>query len=142
MMHEKELIILIVEDDDGHAELIQTGLRESGMCNTMLRFADGEKVWQFLTGTGTPVRDKRKTYLLLLDINISKIDGLKVLKRIKDSEELKVIPVIILTTTDDPQEVEECYQLGCSAYITKPVDFEKFAEILYRLGLFVQIMTI
>jgi len=65
-----------------------------------------------------------------------------VLRRLKGSPELKEIPVMMLTTTDDPREVEECYKLGCNMYITKPVDFVKFAETLKRLGLFIQIVKI
>ncbi len=139
----KEMIILIAEDDDGHAELIKEGLEESGVCNTTIRFSNGEEVWHFLSGTGgKDVRDTSKTYLLLLDINMPKMDGVEVLKRMKNSEELKEIPVMMLTTTDDPREVEECYKIGCNVYITKPVEFAKFAETLKRLGLFVQIVKI
>lgn len=139
----KELIILIAEDDDGHAELIQEGLRESGVCNKIIRFSNGEEVWHFLAGTGDrEIRDKSKAYLLLLDIKMPKMDGVEVLKKIKSSDELKEIPVMMLTTTDDPREVEHCYKLGCSIYITKPVEFGKFAETLKRLGMFVQIVKI
>jgi len=139
----KEMIVLIAEDDDGHAELIKEGLEESGVCNRMIRFSNGEEVWHFLTGTGDKeVKDKSKTYLLLLDINMPRMDGVEVLKRMKGSEELKEIPVMMLTTTDDPREVEQCYKLGCNAYITKPVDFGDFAETLKRLGLFIKIVKI
>ena len=139
----KEMIILIAEDDDGHAELIKVGLEESGVCNPMIRFSNGEEVWHFLSGTGDKaVRDKSKAYLLLLDINMPRMDGIEVLKRMKGSEELKDIPVMMLTTTDDPREVEQCYKLGCNVYITKPVEFGNFAETLKRLGLFVQIVKI
>lgn len=141
----KELVILIAEDDPGHAELIQDGLVDSGICNKIIRFANGEEVWNFLSGHASKdkeARDHSNNYLLLLDIRMPKMDGLEVLKRIKDSAELKEIPVMMLTTTDDPREVEECYKLGCNMYITKPVDFAKFAETLKRLGLFVQIVKI
>lgn len=139
----KELIILITEDDDGHAELIQEGLINSGVCNQTIRFSNGEEAWLFLSGSGNSgVRDKNKSYLLLLDINMPKMDGLEVLRRLKSNDELKEIPVMMLTTTDDPREVEECYRLGCNMYITKPVDFIKFAETLKRLGLFIQIVKI
>ncbi len=135
------MIILIAEDDDGHAVLIQEGLEELGIINKIIRFSNGEEVWHFLAGTGVnDVRDKSKTYLLLLDINMPKMDGLEVLKKMKGSPELKEIPVIMLTTTDNPQEVEQCYKLGCNVYITKPVEFGKFAETLKRLGLFIQIV--
>ncbi|RPH25022.1 MAG: response regulator, partial [Bacteroidales bacterium] len=83
-----------------------------------------------------------KSYLLLLDINMPKMDGVEVLRRIKADEELKEIPVVMLTTTDDPREVEACYKIGCNIYITKPVDFFKFAETLKRLSLFIQIVKI
>lgn len=143
MVTYKELIILIAEDDDGHADLIREGLEDSGVSNKLVRFSNGEEIWNFLSGHGdTNVRDINKNYLLLLDINMPKMDGVEVLKRIKDSKELKEIPVMMLTTTDDPREVESCYKLGCNMYITKPVDFKKFAETLKRLGLFIQIVKI
>jgi len=139
----KELIILIAEDDDGHAELIREGLVESGVCNKIKRFSNGEDVWRFISCTGNKeVRDKTKNYLLLLDINMPKMDGVEVLKRIKSDQELKEIPVMMLTTTDDPREVEGCYQLGCNLYINKPINFTKFTETLKRLGLFIQIVKI
>ena len=139
----KELVILIAEDDDGHAELIKEGLETSGVCNKIIRFANGEEVWLFLAKTGNmAAREENTSYLLLLDINMPKMDGVEVLKRMKASAELKEIPVMMLTTTDDPREVEQCYKLGCNMYITKPVEFAKFAETLKRLGLFVQIVKI
>lgn len=143
MKNYKELIILIAEDDDGHAELIREGLESSGVCNPIIRFNNGEEVWQFLSGTSkTEVRDISKSYMLLLDINMPIMDGVEVLRRIKTDEKLKGIPVIMLTTTDDPREVEACYQLGCNLYVTKPVRFDKFAEILKRMGLFIQIVKV
>lgn len=139
----KELIILIAEDDDGHSELIIEGLSESGICNKTIRFSNGEEIWRFISEPGgINGRDISKSYLLLLDINMPKMDGVEVLKRMKANEDSKDIPIIILTTTDDPREVKECYNLGCNIYITKPVDFVKFAEILKRLGLFIQIVKI
>lgn len=139
----KEIVILIAEDDDGHAELIKEGLLESGVCNRMIRFSNGEEVWQFFTRTeGQPILDKHKNYLLLLDLHMPKMDGLEVLKRMKSDKELKEIPIMILTTTDDPREVDACYKLGCNMYITKPVDFFRFTETLRRLGLFLQVVKI
>jgi CheY-like chemotaxis protein len=137
----KEMVILIAEDDDGHAELIQEGLVDAGICNKIIRFSNGEDVWNFLSGNGNnEIRDIEKSYLLLLDINMPIMNGVEVLKRLKGSEKLKEIPVMMLTTTDDPREVEECYRIGCNFYITKPVDFGKFAETLQRLGLFIQVV--
>ena len=139
----KELAILIAEDDDGHAELIMTGLKESGVCNHMIRFIDGKETWDFISGKGKEmVLDKNKSYLLLLDIRMPKMDGIEVLERIKGNDDLKNLPVIMLTTTDDPREVEKCYALGCNIYVTKPVNFLKFAETLNRLGLFIQVVKV
>lgn len=139
----KEMIVLIAEDDDGHAELIKQGLKNSGICNKIIRFVDGEETWQFLSGRNDKeALDTNKSYLLLLDINMPILDGVEVLKRMKNKKELKKIPVIMLTTTDDPREIENCYELGCSVYITKPIDFTEFAETLKRLGLFVQIVSV
>jgi CheY-like chemotaxis protein len=139
----RELIILIVEDDDGHAELILDGLVESGVCNQIIRFNNGEEAWHFLSGIGgKEVRDKNKRYLLLLDINMPKMNGIELLIRIKSDYEIKDIPVIMLTTTDNPREVERCYELGCNLYNTKPIDFNKFAMTLKRLGLFIDIVSI
>lgn len=139
----KELIILIAEDDDGHADLIMTGLKESGICNHIIRFVDGKETWDFISGKGKDmVLDKNKSYLLLLDINMPKMDGIEVLERVKSNDDFKNLPVMMLTTTDEPREVERCYALGCNIYITKPVDFLKFAETLKRLGLFIQVVKV
>jgi CheY-like chemotaxis protein len=142
-MNYKELVVLIAEDDDGHAELIREGLVENGIHNELIRFSDGEQAWNFLSGKDRGFsRDENKNYLLLLDIKMPRMDGVEVLKRMKSDEELKEIPVIMLTTTDDPREVEACYQNGCNIYITKPVEFQKFTETLRRLSLFIQIVKI
>lgn len=139
----KELTILIAEDDDGHAELIMEGLKESGVCNNMIRFIDGEQAWDFISGKEQNQNlDIEKSYLLLLDINMPKMDGVEVLQKIKSDDKLKNMPVIMLTTTDDPREVEKCYALGCNVYVTKPVNFTKFAEVLKRLGMFIQVVKV
>jgi CheY-like chemotaxis protein len=136
----KEIVILIAEDDDGHAELIRSGLLESGVCNKIVRFSNGEDTWNFLSASkNMKVKDH---YLLLLDIHMPQMDGIEVLRLIKSDNKLKEMPVIMLTTTDDPGEVEECYKIGCNIYITKPVDFIKFTETLNHLGLFLQIVKV
>jgi CheY-like chemotaxis protein len=142
MENYKEMIILIAEDDDGHAELIREGLEDSGVRNQIIRFINGEDAWNFLAAISGSEKRENKNYLLLLDINMPRMDGVEVLRRLKSDEGLREIPVMMLTTTDDPREVEACYRLGCNLYITKPVDFKKFAETLKRLGLFIQIVKI
>jgi CheY-like chemotaxis protein len=138
-----EVGILNVEDDDGHARLVQKNLRRAGIANEFLRFKDGKEVLDFLFQEGeVQKREIRTAYLLLLDIHLPKIDGIEVLRRIKQDEELRKIPVIMLTTTDDPSDVEVCHRLGCSHYIVKPVEYDKFAEVLRQLGLFLKIVQV
>jgi CheY-like chemotaxis protein len=138
----KEVTILVAEDDDGHAFLIEEGLTESGLCNNIIRFSDGQEAWEFLLSKKDGSERDDKSYLLLLDINMPRMDGIEVLKRIKKHEVLCDIPVIMLTTTDDPREIELCYKIGCNFYITKPVDFIKLSNVLKRLGFFIQIVTV
>ena len=140
----EEVIVLVAEDDDGHAELIMDNLREAGVVNRMIRFRDGQETLDFFfaeEGAGKR-REKGRCYMLLLDIRMPKVDGVEVLRQIKADPEFKNVPIIMLTTTDDPREIKNCYNLGCSCYVTKPVQYEKFAEMLQRLGLFVMIVQV
>ena len=89
-----------------------------------------------------PSRTITDFVLLLLDINMPRLDGVEVLRRIKADPETAKIPVIMLTTTDDPREVERCYELGCSVYLTKPVEYDGFIEAINRLGLFLQVVKV
>jgi CheY-like chemotaxis protein len=140
------LTVLIADDDDGHALLIQENLEDAGIDNPVRRFRDGTEVWAFLSGEGLPEgeagRDPDGPYLLLLDIRMPGLDGVEVLRRIKSHPGLTMLPVIMLTTTDDPREVEECYALGCNSYVTKPVNYETFSDVVKRLGLFISVMKV
>lgn len=138
-----EVTILIAEDDDGHAELIMDNLREAGVFNRMIRFRDGQETLDFFSAEGEgPRREKGHAYMLLLDIRMPKVDGVEVLRQLKTNPELKNFPIIMLTTTDDPREINNCYSLGCNCYVTKPVDYQKFAEMLHRLGLFIVVVQV
>lgn len=142
---EKKVTILIAEDDDGHAELIEENLRESGLKNTIIRFRDGQEALDFLFGEPSesqPRRVRGQAYMMLLDIRMPRVDGVQVLQRLKQDSELKSMPVIMLTTTDDPREIQNCYALGCSCYITKPIDYRKFSDMLTRLGLFLLVVQV
>ncbi|MBI5745060.1 MAG: response regulator [Elusimicrobia bacterium] len=136
---EESVTILLAEDDDGHAKLVQERLEGVGVANPVMRFKDGQETWDFLSGTGIA---NGKAYLLLLDIRMPGLDGVEVLRRVKTDARLKTMPVIMLTTTDDPREISLCYELGCNNYLTKPVEFEKFAEVVKRLGLFLMILRV
>jgi len=142
---EKKVTILIAEDDDGHAELIEENLRESGLKNTIIRFRDGQEALDFLFGEPSETQNRRvrgQAYMMLLDIRMPRVDGVQVLQRLKQDPELKSMPVIMLTTTDDPREIQNCYALGCSCYITKPIDYQKFSDMLTRLGLFLLVVQV
>ena len=138
-----EVVILVAEDDSGHARLIEKNLTRAGLNNLMMRFDNGQSVLDFLfrRGEGSH-RDSDVPYLLLLDIRMPKVDGVEVLRQIKEDPELRKIPVIILTTTDDPREVDRCHAIGCASYIVKPVDYNKFAEAIKGLGLYISLVQV
>jgi CheY-like chemotaxis protein len=134
--------ILMAEDDDGHAQLVRERFESVGVFNPIIRFKTGAETWAFLSGAATPAIETGTAYLLLLDIRMPGLDGIELLRRVKADHRLKNIPVIMLTTTDDPREIARCYELGCNNYLTKPVDFEKFAEVIKRLGLFLMVVKV
>jgi len=137
------LVILLAEDDPGHAHLVQTNLKRSGVANHLVHVQDGQAALDYIHCKGNFAdRNPNGPLLLVLDINMPRLDGVEVLARIKAAEETSKIPVIMLTTTDDPREIERCYELGCSVYITKPVQYEGFVEAVKRLGLFLQIVQV
>mgnify|MGYP006308676923 CR=1 FL=1 len=142
-MMRQEVTILLAEDDDGHAALIQKNLRRAGLLNEFLHFHDGQEILDFLLADkDLPHREHHKAYLLLLDIRMPKVDGVEVLRTVKSTPELKKIPVIMITTTDDPREVERCHDLGCSSYVTKPIDYDQFVTAIRQLGLFLSIVKV
>ncbi|PLW97852.1 MAG: hypothetical protein C0593_07415 [Marinilabiliales bacterium] len=134
----KELTIILTEDDLGHATLIKRNLKRAGLLNDIIHFTDGQQVLDFLEA-----EKKKKTLLpalLLLDIKMPKVDGIEVLKTVKGDPSLKKMPVIMITTTDDPREIERCHELGCSNYIKKPIDYDKFVDAIRKLGLFLLVV--
>jgi CheY-like chemotaxis protein len=138
-----EVVILVVDDDAGHARLIEKNLERVGLHNAILRFENGEEILDFLFRRGAGSKRLPETsYLLLLDIRMPKVDGVEVLRQVKGDPELRKIPVIMLTTTDDPREFERCHALGCNNYIVKPVDYDKFAEAIKQLGLFISLVQV
>ena len=138
-----EITILIAEDDEGHAALIKRNLIRIGISNKIVHFKDGQEVLDFLFQKNSPQQgEANRAYLLLLDIRMPKVDGVEVLRQIKADKELKKMPVTMITTTDDPQEVEKCHEIGCNSYITKPVDYDKFVNVIKQLGLYLSVITI
>lgn len=142
-MADRELVIVLAEDDDGHAYLVQENLREAGLANRIERVPDGQAALDFIHAAGPYCgRQPNGPLLLLLDINMPRLDGTEVLRQLKADPRTVEIPVIVLTTTDDPREVKRCYELGCSSYITKPVEYDRFVEAVRRLGLFLAIVQV
>ena len=139
----QEVTILVAEDDPGHALLITRNLQRAGIRNLIVHFKDGQEVLDFLFGVSGERRiETGKAYLLLLDIRMPKVDGIEVLREIKRNQQLCSMPVIMVTTTDDPHEIEHCHRLGCSNYVTKPIDYEKFVETIKKLGLFLMVVQL
>jgi len=139
----EEVVIIIADDDLGHARLIEKNLGRAGLHNPIQRFENGQEVLDFLFRRGPgPHRLTNTAYLLLLDIRMPKVDGVEALRQIKDDPALRKLPVIMLTTTDDPREIERCHLLGCNNYILKPVDYDKFSEAIARLGMFVSLVQV
>lgn len=143
MKSQNDVRVLIAEDDDGHAELIIEALQRSGVKNELIRLCDGSELWEYLDKYGRcSGASSGLSFLVLLDINMPRMDGIEVLQLMKSDKELKKIPVIMLTTTDDPREIDLCYRSGCNVYLTKPIDFAKLEQVLERLGQFLQIVAV
>ncbi len=129
--------IIMIEDDEGHARLIERNIRRSGVNNEIKPFTNGTEALAYLFGSdGTGAVHKGDALLILLDLNLPDMTGIDILRRVKENEYLKYAPVVVLTTTDDAQEIKRCYELGCNVYITKPVNYENFANAIRQLGLF------
>ncbi len=138
-----EVIILVAEDDEGHAGLIRKNLGRAGIANEIKHFRDGQEIVDFLFRQGNNEhRLSGVPYILLLDIRMPKLDGIEVLRLIKSDNELKKMPVVMITTTDDPREVERCHSLGCNNYITKPVEYDTFVNAIRQLGLFLSVVQV
>ncbi|WP_454288449.1 response regulator [Rhizobium arsenicireducens] len=139
----KEVTIVMVEDDEGHARLIEKNVRRAGVNNEIIPFANGTEALDFILGkdrSGTVSIDRY--LLILLDLNLPDMSGTDILEKVKSNPHTRRLPVVILTTTDDEREIQRCYDLGANVYITKPVDYDNFANAIRQLGLFFSVMQI
>ena len=134
-----KMAILLAEDNDGHAWLLTDFFRQAGIANAITRFKDGQEVWEHILDKSSGIAGSAGDYLLLLDIRMPRMDGIELLRRIKNDPQLKGMPVIMITSGDDPGEIALCSELGCGGYLNKPMDFESFGGALSRLGLAVTI---
>ena len=135
--------IIMIEDDDGHARLIERNIRRSGVNNDIVPFRNGTDALNYLFERDhSGLAHKGHSLLILLDLNLPDMTGTEILRQLKESRLFKSTPVVVLTTTDDAQEIKRCYELGCSVYITKPVNYESFANAIRQLGLFFSVIQV
>jgi CheY-like chemotaxis protein len=137
----KPVVVVMIEDDEGHARLIERNVRRAGINNEIMAFTNGTDALSYLLGPdGSGAANRYMSYLILLDLNLPDMTGVDILTKLKENEHLRPAPVIVLTTTDDQREIQRCYDLGASVYITKPLDYEGFANAILQLGLFLSII--
>ena len=133
--------IVMIEDDEGHARLIEKNIRRAGINNDIVHFVDGTSALDHLFNAAEGPRHNGPA-LVLLDLNLPDMSGTSILEKIKQDEHLHRTPVVVLTTTDDKVEIDRCYDLGCNVYITKPVNYESFSEAIRQLGLFLAVIQV
>lgn len=139
----KPVTIIMIEDDEGHARLIEKNIRRAGVANQIVPFTNGTEALAYLMGPdGSGVVNKGRQLLVLLDLNLPDMTGVAILEKVKGNEHTRRSPVVVLTTTDDQREIQRCYDLGANVYITKPVDYDGFANAIRQLGLFFSVMQV
>jgi CheY-like chemotaxis protein len=139
----KPVSIIMVEDDEGHARLIEKSIRRAGVNNEIVAFADGSSALTYLLGPdGSGETSAGRQLMILLDLNLPDMSGADILAKIKANVHLRRSPVVVLTTTDDAREIQRCYDLGANVYITKPVNYESFANAVRQLGLFFSVIQV
>jgi len=135
--------IVMIEDDEGHARLIEKNIRRAGVSNDIVAFANGSSALEYLLGAdGSAEINAGRHLLILLDLNLPDMSGIDILQKIKGNSHLRTIPVVVLTTTDDNQEIQRCYDNGANVYITKPVNYEGFSNAIRQLGMFFSVIKV
>ena len=129
--------ILLVEDDPKDVELTLTALEEYNLANEVIVARDGEEALEYLYSRGKfKTRSSGNPAVMLLDLKLPKVDGLEVLKQVKSEEKLRMIPIVVLTSSKEEKDMVASYKLGVSAYVVKPVDFHEFVNAIKELGIF------
>lgn len=140
---DQDVSIVMIEDDEGHARLIEKNIRRAGVDNEIVGFDNGTAALKHLLDDSHARSSSRgPRSLILLDLNLPDMTGVDILRRLKATERTRRLPVIILTTTDDRREIAKCYDLGANVYITKPLNYDSFANAIRQLGLFLSVMEI
>lgn len=130
-MKQKDINILLVEDNPDDIELTLEAFKDNNLANKITVARDGEEALDIIFGN----KDK-KPDIILLDLKLPKVDGLEILRRVKSDEDTRVIPVIILTSSKEESDLIKSYKLGVNSYIRKPVDFKEFIKVVKKLGLY------
>lgn len=138
-MSAAKVTILLAEDDDGHATLIRRNLARTGLAAHVERLRNGQEILDWVAAGRL---GSAGAVVVLLDISMPRVDGIEVLRRLKADPATRSIPIYMLTTTDNPAEVNRCFELGCNAYLTKPVAYEAFTTMVQRLCEFLEIARI
>jgi CheY-like chemotaxis protein len=129
--------ILLVEDDPKDVELTLTALEEYHLANEVIVTRDGEEALDYLYRRGTfAARSNDNPAVLLLDLKLPRVDGLEVLQQIKSDQKLRMIPVVVLTSSREERDMVASYSLGVNAYVVKPVNFHEFVNAIKELGIF------
>ena len=131
-------VILLVEDNPDDVDLTLRALKRNNIVNEVVLAGDGVEALDYLFGTGAYAgRDTSATpRVVLLDLKLPKIDGLEVLRRLRSDERTKLLPIVVLTSSKEQQDLVESYSLGANSYVRKPVDFNQFVEAIRQLGLY------
>ncbi len=133
--------ILLAEDDPRDVELTLTALAEHNLANAVVVVRDGEEALDYLYHRGQFAAVDTLPVVVLLDIKMPKVDGIEVLRQIKSDERLRRVPVVALTSSREPRDLEQCYSLGVNAFVVKPVHFAEFVEAVKGLGMFWAILN-
>jgi len=130
--------VLLVEDNDDHAELVIRQMADHRIANKVVRLADGQEALDYLFRKGKfeGSDSSPRPHVIFLDLRLPKVDGLEVLKALKDSEELRDIPVVVLTTSEGERDVAKAYLYYANSYVVKPVDYHKFRDLMDNLGFY------
>jgi CheY-like chemotaxis protein len=129
--------LLIAEDDEGHATLIRRNLKRAGLGEHSVYLKDGQELLDYVYKRAQFIaRSPSEAVAIIADLNMPRLGGFEVLQRLKSDQELARIPVYVMTTTDNPAEIERCYELGAAAYLVKPLDYGVFSEMVRRLAEF------
>ncbi len=135
--------IVMIEDDEGHGRLIEKNIRRAGVHNEIVPFVNGGDALRYLLGDDNSGEvSAGRQLLILLDLNLPDMTGIDILEKLKNNVHTRRSPVVVLTTTDDAREIQRCYDLGANVYITKPVNYEDFANAIRQLGLFFAVMQV